>query len=182
MYMKFGKYRIRGFTLIELLVVIAIIGLLSSIVLASLNSARAKARDVKRLADVRQLIMGIESFYAANGYYPTQLSMATACNVAPYGNALNELISGEFVNMLPLDPRNTPNTVPHFCYQYSGLGISANYDNQSSSWFCNGITRSSYKYTLFFSTEGTEAPYSLVTNASGVVQDIFTYCVPGPLK
>lgn len=45
----------RGFTLIELLVVIAIIGLLSSVVLASLNSARAKGRDARRLSDLKQM-------------------------------------------------------------------------------------------------------------------------------
>jgi prepilin-type N-terminal cleavage/methylation domain-containing protein len=49
------KFNKKGFTLIELLVVIAIIGLLSTMAVISLNSARAKARDAKRLSDVKQL-------------------------------------------------------------------------------------------------------------------------------
>ena len=52
---KIHKKTKKGFTLIELLVVVAIISLLSSVVLASLNSARAKARDAKRKQTLTQL-------------------------------------------------------------------------------------------------------------------------------
>jgi len=52
--------RHRGFTLIELLVVIAIIGLLSTMAVIQLNDARAKARDARRISDVKQLATIIE--------------------------------------------------------------------------------------------------------------------------
>lgn len=61
-----------GFTLIELLVVIAIIGLLASVVLLSLNSARAKSRDAKRIADVKLIANAMELYYNENSSYPAQ--------------------------------------------------------------------------------------------------------------
>src|ERR1035437_1702043 len=60
----------KGFTLIELLVVVAIIGLLSSVVMASLNSARIKARDAKRAEDIHQIQTAVEMYYNDNGHYP----------------------------------------------------------------------------------------------------------------
>lgn len=60
----------KGFTLIELLVVISIISLLASVVLTSLNSTRAKARDTKRLASIRQIQTALEIYYDTNGTYP----------------------------------------------------------------------------------------------------------------
>jgi prepilin-type N-terminal cleavage/methylation domain-containing protein len=60
----------KGFTLIELLVVVSIIGLLSTIVLASLATARAKSRDAQRRALARQFQTALELYRLDNGTYP----------------------------------------------------------------------------------------------------------------
>ncbi len=62
--------------MIELLVVIAIIGILAAVVLVSLNSARMKSRDARRLADVRQVMTALELYYNDNGGYPTSAAFA----------------------------------------------------------------------------------------------------------
>ncbi len=67
---KNKKYSNKGFTLIELLVVVAIIGILSSVVLASLKTAREKARDAQRISDIKQIQNAIEMYYNDNGFYP----------------------------------------------------------------------------------------------------------------
>lgn len=59
----------KGFTLIELLVAIAIIGLLASIVLVSLNSARIRAKDSRIISDVQQMRELAEMYYLDKGYY-----------------------------------------------------------------------------------------------------------------
>ncbi len=50
--------------------VIAIIGLLASVVLLSLNSARAKSRDAKRVSDVRQIASAMELYFNDSNSYP----------------------------------------------------------------------------------------------------------------
>lgn len=67
----------KGFTLIELLVVIAIIGLLSTLAVVALGSAREKARDSKRLSDLKQVQTALELYYADNTAYPTEATAVT---------------------------------------------------------------------------------------------------------
>ncbi len=59
-----------GFTLIELLVVIAIIGLLSSIVLVSTSGAIRRARDIKRIAELRSISTALIAYITDHNDYP----------------------------------------------------------------------------------------------------------------
>ena len=96
----------RGFTLIELLVVVAIIGLLASIVIASLNTARIKGRDARRVADVKQISLALEMSNDAAGQYPV--------------NAAASLTS--YIAAVPTDPKS------NLAYAYAalqGFGTSA---------------------------------------------------------
>src|SRR3954468_14399687 len=77
----------QGFTLIELLVVIAIIGLLASVVLLALNSARAKSRDAKRVADIRQMQSGLELFFNDCSSYPIEAAAVILGNLDGNGAA-----------------------------------------------------------------------------------------------
>ncbi|TSC53530.1 MAG: general secretion pathway protein G [Parcubacteria group bacterium LiPW_39] len=96
----------KGFTLIELLVVIAIIGILATIVMVSLNTARGKARDARRVSDVRQIQLALQMYYDTAGSYPTTIQ----------GLAI---LKPTYISAVPLDPDGNTN------YPYCSPGSAA---------------------------------------------------------
>ncbi len=102
-----------GFTLIELLVVIAIIGILSTIVLSSLSSARAKGYDAKTKMQLSGFRAAAENYFTGqnpNGY-------------ASEGATISDCGSGMFNDVDPkdgspelyIDSGNLPNNTQVYC-------------------------------------------------------------------
>jgi prepilin-type N-terminal cleavage/methylation domain-containing protein len=85
----------RGFTLIELLVVIAIIGILASIVLVSLSSARGGANDARIKEQLSGMRTAMETYYLTNNNYGTTgtTDRCAATPAAPWDDATTGLIS-----------------------------------------------------------------------------------------
>jgi general secretion pathway protein G len=126
----------RGFTLIELLVVIAIIGLLSSVVLASLNSARTKATDAKKKSELTEISNAVERYYLDTNAIPSN----PTANWSTADSALGALVP----NYLPAVPKS-PDAAPYYYYNSGTYFIIASeihdqYGQGSRGWHCSDAT------------------------------------------
>lgn len=98
----------KGFTLIELLVVIAIIGLLSTLAIVALNSARTKSRDAKRVSDIKQIQTALELYFADQDSYPVGTSLtlgSAAADVLDSTNGFDSSANGTvYMGLVPSAP------------------------------------------------------------------------------
>ncbi len=110
----------RGFTLIELLVVIAIIGLLSTLSVVALNSAREKARNARRVSDVKQVQTALELYFNDVGRYPDTTDVVFAANgqIATSGNV--------YMSVIPRNPSpRSDGSCPDSEYVYSRTSLTS---------------------------------------------------------
>jgi len=145
----------KGFTLIELLITVAIIGLLSAVVLVSLNSARRGANDARRKADLKQIANALEMYYDTNSAYPTMV--ADRCSFDACGGKTGcvstdwtaaNLQIGTWLSTPPRDPVNTATN----CY-------FAESTENTSSLFC----------IVAYNLQATTAGYYVANNGAGIV-------------
>lgn len=133
--------RTRGFTLIEMLAVIAIIGILSSIVITSLDNARKSGRDAKRVSDIKNLQIALSLYYNDYYKYPSGVSS---------GSLANTLVPN-YISAIPKDPNGS-------AYKYVGLGTAANGN-------CDNINTPAITYHLGAVMEAQSGSYP---DASGL--------------
>ncbi len=95
--------RRRAFTLVELLVVIAIIGLLSTVAVVATANARIKARNTKRIADIRQIITALNMGYAAEESFPASavVCISSVCTGGYSGYPSNSTVNSFLSPYIP---------------------------------------------------------------------------------
>jgi len=115
----------KGFSVIEILFVVLIIIILAGISILALNGQRAKARDAKRIDDIRQVQTALEFYYSDENEYPLVSQpillggsqAAKLCSKAEGGFVPADTVCNEetlYMSVVPRDPQNNK------AYLYTG--------------------------------------------------------------
>ena len=174
----------KGFTLIELLVVISIIGLLSSIILASLNMTKGKARDAKRKIEVNIISQAFERYFLDHDHYPDDTFGGWEKTCSPGSvpqaptNKTNAITGEGYLNAFPCDSINNASgnqDVNIFTIGKNGNGygyfIDTNINNKTDTNLCGPDTCMTYCIVSFLEEIDTDGYHKIFkTGNSGWCQ------------
>ncbi len=164
----------KGFTLIELLVVISIIGLLSSIVLASLSTARAKARDASIKQEVGSLTSMMELNRSDYGDYCNlqYINSSSFSSFIPQFKTCDSAFSGTYANKASAmckiiqgdSGKGLFNMSGYKMLLYTSKGCGNTYSIAVSlndgKWYCIGSSGARGEYSSPFLSTNHGCPYS----------------------
>ncbi len=152
--------RNKGFTLIELLVVIAIIGILSTLAIIALGSARQKARDSKRVADLNQIGKALELYYSDNNMYPT---LITPGQPITFG-------STTYLTQVPSNPSpRNDGSCGDYNYQYEGTSSNNGYTLSTCISGAAGAVQGGAVFVSSASGSGVSACGASIVDRDGYV-------------
>lgn len=147
------KNNSKGFTLIELMMIVAILGMTSSLIMASVNDARKKSRDAKRISDMAQIQKTLEMYLDKESQYPgytddNGTGWDIGCGI---GDAFIGDLKPDYFSQVPTDQ------------------ISCDHSGSGGLWYAyhkynageNGcpIERGDYYVLGFFDAENTNRPH-----------------------
>lgn len=142
-----------AFTLIELLVVIAIIGILSTLAIVALGDARVKARDAKRITDVKQIATALELYFIDNGSYPSAITSG-------------ESITDENMTYMAIVPSNPKPRNDGTCSNTNYVYSTQNNNTSYTIYFCLGGSVANVG-----SGNNQLTPPGIITTAAPILED-----------
>jgi prepilin-type N-terminal cleavage/methylation domain-containing protein len=159
-----------GFTLIELLIVIGILGMLATIILTSMGTARAKSRDAKRKADMIQTQKALELYYNTNNGYPDTGGLWFGAGAGGCGG-IHDLsgasgyipnLAPTFLAQLPVDPKGLGAGCAGYNYRSNGA------DYKLISNYISGVGPESFPAVneTFYDPANPTARWMLTNNSS----------------
>lgn len=179
MYMCITKSR-RGFTFIELAVSIAIIGVLSAVILSSVNGARKSGRVAQRVGDIKRVQAALDLYYAKNRSYPSTGGSTSWRSTCPAWGSLNKdnvimdvntsvKLVPTYLTVMPEDPQRGSAGTNQNCYLYTSNGTDYAFLIHDVTDLSNGSAGATYaKYPELIDPARDSGASASVVDGTGI--------------